>query len=256
MAEEDQALGKAEADQEPPQAQDPQVLGRRASATISSEGSAIGETSVSIFTRLDSHRHNHARSTSPACFGKRANATKGTSACSGTMVLLGSRVALQGHQAMSPQAQPLLLRMVSQGRLLLLLSDGQAEEKTRTAACCLSYAMAAPTKRQVRINPKLHVWHIDVEGKGSPHLTKQRRYSTVYVDSNHCPKPDRRDTTQAIEAAKELETIVVASTNDVKVPCNFECSDFGLTCQHCEKLYQLSCAAHNGRTRVLGRRGQ
>ena len=89
--------------------------------------------------------------------------------------------------------------------------------------------MAAPTKHQVRINPKPRVWHR--EGKGSPHLTKQRRYSTVYIDSSHCPKPDRRDTTQAIEAAKELETIVVASTNDVKVACNFECSDFGLACQ-------------------------
>ena len=131
----------------------------------------------------------------------------------------------------------------------------RSKEKTRTAACCLSYAMAAPTKHQVRINPKPHVWHIDVEGKGSPHLTKQRRYSTVYIDSSHCPKPDRRDTTQAIEAAKELEAIVVASTNDVKVPCNFEGSDFGLTCQHCEKLYQLSCVAHNAGLEFLADTG-
>ena len=107
----------------------------------------------------------------------------------------------------------------------------------------------------MRINPKPHVWHIDVEGKGSPHLAKQRRYSTVYVDSSHCPKPDRRDATQAIEAAKELEAIVAASTNDVKVPCNFECSDFGLTRQHCEKLYQLSCAAHNAGLEFLADTG-
>ena len=107
----------------------------------------------------------------------------------------------------------------------------------------------------MRINPKPHVWRINVEGKGSPHLTKQRRYSTVYVDSSHCPKPDRRGTTQAMEAAKELEAIVVASTNDVKVPCNFECSDFGLTCQHCEKLYQLSCAAHSAGLEFLADTG-
>ena len=31
----------------------------------------------------------------------------------------------------------------------------------------------------------------------------------------------------------------------VQVPCDFECSDFGLTCQHYEKLYQLSCPAHS-----------
>ena len=64
----------------------------------------------------------------------------------------------------------------------------RSKEKTRTAACCLSYALAAPTKRQVRINPKPHVRHIDVEGKGAPHLTRQRRYSTVYVDGSQCPK--------------------------------------------------------------------
>ena len=115
--------------------------------------------------------------------------------------------------------------------------------------------MAAPTKRQVRVNPKPHVRHIDIEGKGSPHLTKQRRYSTVYIDSSHCPKPDRRDTTQAIEAAKELEAIVMASLNDASVLCNFECSDFGLTCQHCEKLYQLSCAAHNAGLEFLADTG-
>ena len=37
------------------------------------------------------HRHNHARSTSPACFGRRATATEWTSACSGTMVLLETK---------------------------------------------------------------------------------------------------------------------------------------------------------------------
>ena len=121
----------------------------------------------------------------------------------------------------------------------------RSKDKMRTAACCISYALAAPTKRQVRVNPKPHVRHIDVEGRGSPHLTRQRRYSATYADSSHCPKPDRRDLTQAVEAAKELEAIVEASMMDVQVPRDFECSDFGLTCQHCEKLYQLSCPAHN-----------
>ena len=125
--EEDQALGKAEADQEHPQALDLQVLGRRSFATTSREGSAIGEISVSIFTKPDRHRHNHAKSTSPACFGRRANATKETSACSGTMVLLVSRAAHQGRQATRLLVQPHPLRMVSQGRLLLLPSDGRAE---------------------------------------------------------------------------------------------------------------------------------
>ena len=255
VAEEDQALGKAEADQEHPQALDLQVLGRRAFATTSREGSAIGEISASIFTKLDRHRHNHAKSTSPACFGRRANAIKETSACSGTMVLLVSRAAHQGHQATRPLVQPHLLRMVSQGRLLPSRGRSRSKDKTRTAACCLSYAMAAPTKRQVRVNPKPHVRHIGIEGKGSPHLTKQRRYSTVYVDSSHCPKPDRRDTIQAIEATKELEAIVMASLNDANVLCNFECSDFGLTCQHCEKLHQLSCAAHNAGLEFLADTG-
>ena len=53
-----------------------------------------------------------------------------------------------------------------------------------------------------------------------------------------------RDLTQAVEAAKELAAIVEASNADVQVPCNFECSDFGLTCQRFEKLYQLSCPAN------------
>ena len=61
--------------------------------------------------------------------------------------------------------------------------------------------------------------------------------------------------TQAIEAAMELEAIVMASIMDVKVPCNFECSDFGLTCQHCEKLYQLSCPAHSAGLEFLADTG-
>ena len=105
VAEEGQALGNAEADQERPQAQHPQAQGRRGSVTISNAGSAIGETSASTSTRLDRHRHNHERSTS--------HATKGTSACSGTMALLGNQVVPPDHQATSHQAQPLLPRMVS-----------------------------------------------------------------------------------------------------------------------------------------------
>ena len=60
---------------------------------------------------------------------------------------------------------------------------------------------------------------------------------------------------QAVEAAKELEAIVTASITDVKVPCNFEGYDFGLTCQHCEKLYQLSCPAHNAGLEFLADTG-
>ena len=72
---------------------------------------------------------------------------------------------------------------------------------------------------------------------------------------SNCPKPDRSDLTQATEAAKELAAIVEASTAKVQVPCNFECSDFGLTCQHCEKLYQLSCPAHNAGLEFLADTG-
>ena len=134
----------------------------------------------------------------------------------------------------SPSPAP--KRQPSRGR-------SRSKDKGRTAACCISYALAAPTKRQVRVNPKPEVRHIDVEGKRSPHLTRKRRYS------------DRRDLTQAIEAAKELEAIVEASIAKVQVPCNFECSDFGLTCQHCEKLCQLSCPAHNAGLEFLAGTG-
>ena len=106
----------------------------------------------------------------------------------------------------------------------------RSKDKTRTAERCISYALGAPTKREVRVNPKPHARHIDVEGMGSPHLARQRRYSATYADSSHCPKPDRRDLTQAIEAAKELEAIAEASIMNVQVPCDSECSDFGLTC--------------------------
>ena len=121
VAEEDQALGKAEADQERPQARDVQVLRRRAFATISSEGSAIGETSASIFTRLDRHRHK------PCMFWKKGKCNKGDKCLFRHDGPPGKPSGFQGHQAMSPQAQPLLLRMVSPGRLLLLLSAGRAE---------------------------------------------------------------------------------------------------------------------------------
>ena len=123
-------------------------------------------------------------------------------------------------------------------------SRSKDKGKERTAACCISYALAAPTRRQVRVNPKPHVRTIEVEDRGSPHLTRQRRCSASYAASSSCPKPDMSDLTQAIEAAKELEAIVEALITDVQVPCSFECSDFGLTCQHCEKLYQLSCPAN------------
>ena len=40
-----------------------------------------------------------------------------------------------------------------------------------------------------------------------------------------------------------------------KLHANFECSDFGFTCQHCEKLYQLSCPAHNATPEFLADTG-
>ena len=86
----------------------------------------------------------------------------------------------------------------------------RSKDKEKSAACCISYALAAPTRRQVRVNRKPKVRNINVEGRGSPHLTKQRRYSASYADSGSCPKPDSRDLVQAIEAAKELEAIVRA----------------------------------------------
>ena len=153
---------------------------------------------------------------------------------------------VQARWSSSPSPAP--KRRPSKGRSC-------SRENTKTAACCPWYAVAAPTKHQVRINPKPHVRHIDVEGKGSPHLTRQRRYSNVHMDSSHCPKPERKDTTQAIEAAKEFEAIVKALSTDCQVPCDLECSDFGLTCQHSEKLYQLSCAAHNAGLEFLADTG-
>ena len=53
VAEEGQALGKAEADQEHPQARDPQAQGRRGSVTTSNAGSAIGETNASTMVSSD-----------------------------------------------------------------------------------------------------------------------------------------------------------------------------------------------------------
>ena len=77
--EEDQVLGKSRT---PSGSRSPSP-GKKGFGMTSSAGSAIGETSVSTSTGLDRHRRNHERSTSPACFGRRASATKGTSACSG-----------------------------------------------------------------------------------------------------------------------------------------------------------------------------
>ena len=66
---------------------------------------------------------------------------------------------------------------------------------------------------------------------------------TLQATLKHWLKPDKKDLIQVIEAAKELEAIVEASISNKQVACNLECADFGLTCQRCEKLYQLSCTA-------------
>ena len=263
VAEEDQAQGKVEVDQGHPQARDLLAQARKGSVTTPSVENVIGETSASTSTKLDRRRRSLKRLTSPACIGKRANVTKGTSACSGTTVLRVNRVVRPNHQATRSRAQLLLPRMESPGHHLLLLSGDPAgvDLAVRTRhdgrllyLVCIS--CTSPTMRQMRVNPKPQVRHIDVEGKGSPHLTtRQRRYAAIYAGSSNCPKPDRRDLTQAIEAAKELEAIVEAPISNVQVPCNFECSDFGLTCQHGEKLYQLSCPAHNAGLEFLADTG-
>ena len=138
VAEEDQALGKVEADQEHPQARDLLAQARRGSATTSSEESGIGATSANTSTKLDRRRRSHERSTSPACTGKRANVIKGTSACSGTMVLRVNKMVHPDHQATPPSAatpakdgkprspSPAPKRRPSRGR-------SRSKEKTRTA---------------------------------------------------------------------------------------------------------------------------
>ena len=88
----------------------------------------------------------------------------------------------------------------------------------------------------MRVNPKPQVRHIDVEGKGSPHLTRQRRYSAIYADSRHCPKPDRRDLTQAIEAAKELEVMVDKFHATLSAPTSDSPANIVRNCINCHAL--------------------
>ena len=82
---------------------------------------------------------------------------------------------------------------------------------------------------------------IPVEGTGKHISTRPRRFSTCYADEENCPKADPRDARFAVEAAKELKGIVDCINSGVVPPCEFECEEEDITCEHCADVCKPAC---------------
>ena len=179
------------AEEGPPQARDLQAPARRGSATTSSVESVIGETNASTSTVATTKDQQALH-----VLEKGGKCNKGDKCMFRHDGPPGKPSGPTRPPSNEPPSAATPAKTVSPGHGLLLLSGDPvgADLAARTRGG------RAPTKRQVRVNPKPQVRHSDV-GK------RQRRYSAIYADSSNCP----------IEAAKELEAIVEVSVANVQV---------------------------------------
>ncbi|CAE7359319.1 unnamed protein product, partial [Symbiodinium sp. CCMP2592] len=115
----------------------------------------------------------------------------------------------------------------------------KSKEKSggRTAACCISYALAAVpngqgvkgdasgTFKKLRFKEKPSIREIPLDGKGKKHRTKPRTFEVCYLDAESCPKPPVQDLSTAIRTANELARIMSCMLNGIESHCEYECTD-------------------------------
>ena len=170
----------------------------------------------------------------------------------------------------SPTPDPKTRRTRSRGR-------SKSKDKGRSAACCISYALAAvpdaaqdrngiqgPTKK-LRFKETPKIKQIPMEGNGFRHRTKPRTFEVCYLDAESCPPSNPKDLKQAIKVASELEGIVSSMVNGVSAPCNYMCGDDEdensehpasiLSCEHCCNLNSRACPGFNAGLEFLADTG-